>query len=449
MNKRAQILEINKRKDLSRKQKTELIQKLFTPELPQEEEEDNVKEKADGWDNLFENLCSICHADQSDLDKAEFAAAACHVTLLPSSVEEDDFCAFTRENLQTYKHVGSIVVSVNNPNSRGKLEWIQLCNGKEKGNLDNVHFFNVDFLSQWIKEKGPLYIECPMCRRGTNKKRVLQEQEIESMEQLKTERENFLQAHDYAMVTFKDQQIVEKACSEYWDIANNAMRRTANEDALAMVLANWMQHRQFHEYKGWFYVQAKECIKSGNAQILGMVLGHYQERGETPSDQFNECLQICCEQNNPECLDVCLTYGAEESQFCSALLACAKNKNEDMFKRVAMRMTTQNVSEDHFFISPDLYKTILMWDSVEAMRTIFNNRWKTRLEPQEIELLSTMDATQIYQYFDESGRLEDDDAMDFADQVEEEVFGMDAPPVITRDTSWGDDAPVDDDEDSW
>ena len=65
------------------------------------------------------------------------------------------------------------------------------------------------------------------------------------------------------MVTFKDQQIVEKACSEYWDVANNAMRRTANEDALAMVLSNWMQHRQFHEYKGWFYVQAKECIKAG------------------------------------------------------------------------------------------------------------------------------------------------------------------------------------------
>ena len=68
---------------------------------------------------------------------------------------------------------------------------------------------------------------------------------------------------------------------------------------------------------------------------------------------------------------------------------------------------------------------------------------------EEIELLTTMDATQIFRYFDESGRLEDDDAMDFADQVEEEVFGMDAPPVITRDTSWGDDAPVDDDEDSW
>ena len=67
MNKRARILEINKRKDLSRKQKTELIQKLFTPQLPQEKEEDNAREKADGWDNLFENLCSICHVNESNV----------------------------------------------------------------------------------------------------------------------------------------------------------------------------------------------------------------------------------------------------------------------------------------------------------------------------------------------------------------------------------------------
>jgi len=452
--KQKQILAINKRKDLTRQEKTDLIQKIYTPapDVIEDEKPLNVVEY-----DFYDNLACIQHLDKADLENAEFSAVACHVTPLPQGIDDNDFCAFTRQKLNKYKSVASILVSRLTPQdyrSGGKFApptWVQLCNGRAKGELDNCHFFNVDMLCQWIKEKGCVYIECPMCRRGARKRKAIREEEIETMAQLQQERDQFLADHDFAMAVFKGQQIVEKACREYWDERNNRQRKVDNQQALQTVLENWIQHREYTQYRDWLYIQAKECIKSGNTKILSMLMQHYVNIQKRPVDNFSECLQICCEQNNPECMKICLEHGAEESQFCLALLACAQNKNELMFKRVADRMAEQQahagLDASHFFISPELFKAILKWDNVEPLRTIFNNRWKSRLEPQEIELVRAVDAHNILVYLDQSGRL--DNNLD-VDDFEEEVLALDGePPILTRDMSWGDDVAMDDEDDSW
>merc|ERR1719471_577813 len=237
-----------------------------------------------------------------------------------------------------------------------------------------------------------------MCRRGTHKRRAIREEEIESMSQLMQERKTLFEAHDFAMMTFKDQQIVEKACREFWDQVHNHARRSANEEALKLVLTNWIQHRNYGEYRDWFYTQCKECIKAGNSNILSMLLEHYQTVGKRPYDNLNEALQICCEQNDPACLNVCLQYNAEESQFCSSLNACAVNKNETMFKLVAKRMKQQQVDENYFFISPELFKSILLWDNVEAMRTVALKETLQKKKEQQQQLVQNQMAAKPYKH---------------------------------------------------
>merc|ERR550532_591360 len=95
--------------------------------------------------------------------------------------------------------------------------------------------------------------------------------------------------------------------------------------------------------------------------------------------------------------------------------------------------------EDHFFISNQLYKLILVWDNADALRCIYRNRWKTNLEPEDEDLARTMDATNILQYY------EDACMGSFATQIDDDFLDnmggdMDGPAPLERMTSWGTDA---------
>merc|ERR1719210_2866340 len=97
-----------------------------------------------------------------------------------------------------------------------------------------------------------------------------------------------------------------------------------------------------------------------------------------------------CDSNSVTCLDILINHGAEESKFCTALVACAKQKNIELFLKVSELMLkqqqTNSLEEDYFFISGQLYKLILVWNNPDALRCIYRNRWKTTLEPEEEDL---------------------------------------------------------------
>lgn len=428
---REKIKRINNDPNLTRMQKTREIQNVLSghvkfdeppkkrPKAPSHPPTSvhNVKQ------SIFDTVKGIVYADRSK--NCEYVAAGVKVVDLPLNRPQDEFCIFSQERL-TNCTVGAIVVS---STRHGQLEWCYLCNPKlplEDTELDNVHLFDVDYLTQWVKREGAEYIKCPLCRLGSTKKKNVEEHDIETMQALQERRTQASREGDQQMLFFIEGLMLTKALSEKWEASEHPERFQNNSDTLKQVCAHWMKRWSPNEFGQTVRTAVHKALQIDNVQMLEILFVEMFKPTQTwAKEAMADFFTIAAKHGAMDSVNLLLTIGAKQNVEASALTEAIKTRNQPLVDVVIQAMVKQQMENDNrSFVCCKLFPDVIKYNMVEAAQAIIENRWH-KPTTKDLDLAKSVD-NDVYKYLNDRQSaalsLHDDDGdLDLDDWGDEDM----------------------------
>jgi len=164
----------------------------------------------------------------------------------PSLKSSEDICIFSQERLCDCDSLGAIVFS---KTWKGSLVWHFLCNSSAKLSEvrpKGVHLFDINYLKEWLKQKGTEYITCPLCKEGSGTDRKVDEHEIDSLDQLVDRRRQARRRSDLPLQYFVEQLMLAKISETKW--IEDLGRARKQEELLRDILRFWGSRQQIPNF---------------------------------------------------------------------------------------------------------------------------------------------------------------------------------------------------------
>jgi len=355
----------------------------------------------------------------------------------PSLMNSDDICIFSQERLCDCDALGAIVYS---KTWKGSLEWHYLCNSSVKiseVNPKGVHIFDINYLKEWVKQKGPQYITCPLCKEGAATDRKMDEHEIDSLDQLVERRSQAKRRMDLPLQYFVEQLMLAKIGETKWE--EDPGRARKQEDHLREIMLFWVSRRQIPN----FFTKIVDALKKSvmldiptNARImLERIKDHHQVK-----EVCGELVQIGAKHNSFDCIKLICEEFSDLVMFSMrplALLYAIKEMNVSIIEFLIHAMVR---SKQHF-VCDDVFRETIMKDMVDVAKEIIIHRWhkpseadfnlskrldgkmwrylsSRRIATQNISILDPNNDENVLTLDDDEWGSDNDD--DFSEQGEEE-----------------------------
>jgi len=405
-NRMQRIRAINHRKDIDNLEKTRLIQQLFTPPKLVRQSSIGTEDVSSAFaDSSNHGLRSIVHAPADKRDFLEYTACAVSIVPTPDWLEKDDFCIFSRKQMCEYDYVGTIVVS---KTREGQLQWENVCNGKSQDDCEHSHFFSIEYLEMYVKDNGPEYIYCPLCRKGSKKRKAVEEEDLATMKDFEQNRQRFLQEQDHNMAMFEETKMIEKAAKDWWCPNQNLQHKKYNEERVKDIFKSWKKHRNFGDYSHILEDQVLVAIENKNKNILKIFAEHFKAMKGKNQDTWEKAFVFACKKNRVDCATFLIQQQAVVGQYMEAFEACVQQRNEEIFNLVVKRMQAQQSSElQTKFICPgQTFREIIRVDWRKAAECLFENRWKHSITIAEQDYAKNIDGN-VYIWMKDTGRSQE------------------------------------------
>merc|ERR1719242_626570 len=366
------------------------------------------------------------------------AIGICKVELPPNDPRLKEKCAFSQYPLSECA-VSAIAVAVKSSNGSKQQgnQWKYLCDS----DFSKVHLFDAEYLKTWMQMKGCEFIQCPLCKSGSDEKEQIEEHEIESMEQLRDRRTEAKSQSDLYLQFHIEQLIVDKACT--LNVADNSIKQTLHSDVLREVLNNWISKRKIAEFRSTIVESTLRAVECDNVIILKIICKYcdYEIRSVAKSTDRNK-----------EYMDFINCAARNASFDCITLLLAHSDKldwSREQRPRVllnAVREHPENLELAHFvmtgletvgicFVCDDVMEQCIKFDLVDIAKRIVNNRWH-KLTDKDTALAQSINL-RVNSYFKERAS-----AFNFNKGFEDDGLG---------DDDWGDGGDDDefDEDDDW
>jgi len=417
-------------------QKTREIQKLLSGHIkfeeppPRKKRPDRAKAPSNPpssvhsvKQSIFDTVKGIVYADRNK--NCDYVAAGVKHVELPINRPEDEFCIFSQERLSNCT-VGALVVS---STRHGQLEWCFLCNptlSLEDTELHNVHLFDVDYLTQWVKREGAEYIKCPLCRAGAKKKKNVEEHDIETMQALQERRAAASREGDQQMLFFIEGLMLTKALSEKWEAVEHPERFQSNSDTLKQVCSHWMKRWSPNEFGQTVRTAVQKALQIDNVQMLQILLVEMFKPTQTwAKNSMSEFLTVAAKYGAMDSVSLLLKMDAKQGVEAPALTEAITTRNQPLVDVIIQFMVKQQMENDNrSFICGKLFPNVIKYNMVEAAQAIIENRWH-KPTTKDLDLAKSVD-NDVYKYLNDRQSaalsLHDDDGdLDLDDWGDEDM----------------------------
>jgi len=431
---RDKVRKINADSSLTQMQKTRQIQSILTGHLDlssrvrSPRKSRSHRPKIVKSNSIFERIKGIVHADRNK--DSEYVAAGVHIVNLPSHYPDDEFCIFSQERLTDCNSVGAIVVS---NTTHGQLEWKYLCNQKidlTDENLKGVHLFDADYLIQWVSNEGE-YIKCPCCRKGSSKKKKVNEHEIETMQELYDRRDRCRQNHDSQLEYYVEKLMVQKALADKWDIREHPERFQKNVEILKSICTSWVKRWRWEDYHEILKSAMKKALQIDNHQMVEIVLSEiFRSQFSWTESCLSEFLILAAGYSAFDCVKLLINRGAKQTFEAPALKSAIETRNQPLVELIMEAMLKQTLLEDSpAFRCAGLFPQVIKYNMVLAAQQIVEHRWH-KPTTNDLDIAKSVD-NEVHKYLqqrqnatfslqDEDGDLDLDDWGDGSDDMDDE-----------------------------
>jgi len=309
----------------------------------------------------------------------------------PSLINSDDICIFSQERLCDCDTLGAIVYS---KTWKGSLEWHFLCNPSahlSEVNPKGVHLFDINYLKEWLKQKGTEYITCPLCKEGSGADRKVDEHEIDSLDQLVERRSQAKKRNDLPLQFFVEQLMLAKISETKWKEDEGRARK--QEEHLRDILRFWMCRQQIPNFFTKIVAALQKSvaldIPTNTRIMLQSIKGQRQVRS------------VCTEL---------IHIGAKHNSFDSTKLICEEFPDLVVFKLRPLALLNaikeMNISMVEFLISAmvkskqrfvcdECFKEAIKKDMVEVAKEIIIQRWHKPSE-EDFNLSKRLDGKMLH-----------------------------------------------------
>jgi len=308
----------------------------------------------------------------NDPKVSPFSAIGVLPQIIPTSLKNsDDICIFSQERLCDCDTLGAIVYS---KTWKGSLEWHFLCNSSAKlseVSPKGVHLFDINYLKEWLKQKGTEYIICPLCKEGSGADRKVDEHEIDSLDQLVERRSQAKKRNDLPLQFFVEQLMVAKISETKW--VEDVGRARKQEEHLRDILRFWISRQQIPNFFTKIVAALQKSvtldIPTNTRIMLQSIKGERQVKS------------VCTEL---------IHIGAKHNSFDSTKLICEEFPDLVVFKLRPLALLNaikeMNISMVEFLISAmvkskqrfvcdECFKETIKKDMVEVAKEIIIQRW--------------------------------------------------------------------------
>jgi len=314
----------------------------------------------------------IIHSE--DEKESIFSAVGVLKRDLPSDFKGDGICIFSQEKLTDCDEPGCIVIS---KNFSGSLVWKFLCNTdielSDPGYMyKGVHVFETSYLTQWVKNNGTKYIQCPLCKEGVQQAKKIEEHQIDSIDQLQERRRNAKRSRDLPLLFFIEQLILAQICESNWDDLDPD-RAKANEDILRDVLNHWFNQGQRDNFLEKVMAGLEKVVKKDMSNVVKILLARGIRGSHPRKKEIIKQLAVLAAKNNAFSTIKLLAeeFDLEFGLRPITLLEAIKSMNIDMVKYI-MEVMEKRQSRH---VCDDVFQEVIKKDMVEVAKTIIIQRW--------------------------------------------------------------------------
>jgi len=308
----------------------------------------------------------------NDPKVSPFSAIGVLLQIIPPSLKNsDDICIFSQERLCDCDTLGAIVYS---KTWKGSLEWHFLCNSS--ANLSEVspkgvHLFDINYLKEWLKQKGTEYITCPLCKEGSGADRKVDEHEIDSLDQLIDRRSQAKKRNDLPLQFFVEQLMLAKISETKW--VEDEGRARKQEEHLRDILRFWISRQQIPNFFTKIVAALQKSvaldIPTNTRIMLQSIKGERQVKSVC-----TELIHIGAKHNSFDCTKLICEEFPDLVVFKLrplALLNAIKEMNISMVEFLISAM----VKSKQRFVCDDCFKETIKKDMVEVAKEIIIQRW--------------------------------------------------------------------------
>jgi len=308
----------------------------------------------------------------NDPQASPFSAIGVLPQLLAASLKSaDDICIFSQERLCDCDRLGAIVYS---KTWKGSLEWHFLCNSSAKlseVSPKGVHLFEVNYLKEWLKQKGTAYITCPLCKEGTGAERKIDEHEIDSLDQLVERRSQAKRRNDLPLQFFVEQLMLAKIAETKW--VEDIGRARKQEEHLRDILRFWWSRQQIPNFLTKIVSALEKSvaldIPTNTRIMLQNIKGQPQAK-----DVCTELIHIGAKHNSYDCTKLICEEFPDLVVFKlrpRALLNAIKEMNISMVELLFTAM----VKSKQRFVCDECFRETIKKDMVDVAKEIIIQRW--------------------------------------------------------------------------
>jgi len=309
----------------------------------------------------------------------------------PSLINSDDICIFSQERLCDCDTLGAIVYS---KTWKGSLEWHFLCNPSahlSEVNPKGVHLFDINYLKEWLKQKGTEYITCPLCKEGSGADRKVDEHEIDSLDQLVERRSQAKKRNDLPLQFFVEQLMLAKISETKWKEDEGRARK--QEEHLRDILRFWMCRQQIPNFFTKIVAALQKSVALDIPTNTRILLQSIKRERQVKS--------VCTEL---------IHIGAKHNSFDSIKLICEEFPDLVVFKLRPLALLNaikeMNISMVEFlisamvkskqrFICDECFKETIKKDMVEVAKEIIIQRWHKPSE-EDFNLSKRLDGKMLH-----------------------------------------------------
>jgi len=301
-----------------------------------------------------------------------FSAIGVFPQLCPPSLKNsEDICIFSQERLCDCETLGAIVYS---KTWKGSLVWNFLCNSSAKlseVSPKRVHLFDINYLKEWVKQKGTEYITCPLCKEGAGTDRKVDEHEIDSLDQLVERRKQASRRTDFQLQFFVEQLMLAKISETKW--IDDVGRARKQEEHLRDILRCWGNRRQILNFFSKIVAALKKSVAldiPSNTRIMLQSIKGLQHIKEV----ITELINIGAKHNSFETTKLIIEEFPNLVIFKLrplALLNAIKEMNISMIEFLISAMAKSKQR----FICADCFRETIKKDMVDIAKEIIINRW--------------------------------------------------------------------------
>jgi len=289
----------------------------------------------------------------------------------PSLKNAEEICIFSQERLCDCDSLGAIVYS---KTWKGSLDWHFLCNSSAKlseVSPKGVHLFDINYLKEWLKQKGTEYITCPLCKEGSGTDRKVDEHEIDSLDQLVERRSQAKKRNDLPLQFFVEQLMLAKISETKW--VEDEGRARKQEEHLRDILRFWISRQQIPNFFTKIVAALEKSvaldIPTNTRILLQSIKGQRQVK-----TVCTELIDIGAKHNSFDCTKLICEEFSDLVVFKLrplALLNAIKEMNISMVEFLISAM----VKSKQRFVCDECFRETIKKDMVEVAKEIIIQRW--------------------------------------------------------------------------